>query len=46
MSKIHKYTSYNNEFDSSFKNWVLWVCLLLLETVCIKFHKKVNMKNA
>ena len=40
MTNIHKYTSYNNEFDSSFKNLVFCVCLLISEKVCIKFHKK------
>ena len=45
MANIHRYTSYNNEFDSSFKNWVLLSCLLILETVCIKFHKKSKYEN-
>ena len=40
MANIHKYTSYYNEIDSSFKTVFYCVCLLVLETVYIKFYKK------
>ena len=40
-----KYTSYNNEIISFFKTVFYCVCLLILETICIKFYKrKVNIK--
>ena len=46
MANIHKYTSYNNEIDSSFKNCVL-LCLSLGIGNSLHYilPKNVNVKN-